>query len=231
MQKQKIDVVFFDCDSTLVKVEGLDEMAKMAGCYDKIKDLTKKSMDGDLPYEEILRKKFEMIRPSIPMLLKLGEIYKKSLVEDAKEVVEILHELGKEVYIVTGEIKESVAVLASHLKIPESRIIVNEADFDYSGNFTRMRDGPLMRDDGKAEVLKKLDLHRKRSAFVGDGFPDSKAKEVVNFFIGYGGVAYREKVKAVSDEYLVSESLFPLLDILLTRNEIKTYKQPSQTKR
>ncbi len=231
MQKQKIDVVFFDCDSTLVKVEGLDEMAKMAGCYDKIKDLTKKSMDGDLPYEEVLRKKFEIIRPSIAMLRELGEIYKKSLVKDAKEVVKILQEFGKEVYIVTGEIEESVAVLASYLRIPESQIIVNYADFDSYGNFIRVRDGPLMRDNGKAEVLKKLDLRGKRSAFVGDGYPDSRAREVVDLFIGYGGVAYREKVKAVSDEYLVSESLFPLLDILLTRNEIKTYKQPSQTKR
>jgi len=42
------DLIFFDCDSTLSAIEGIDELAKFKGKEQRVGVLTQKAMDGDL---------------------------------------------------------------------------------------------------------------------------------------------------------------------------------------
>jgi hypothetical protein len=45
-------VIFFDCDSTLTTIEGIDELARLKGQYDHIADLTRRAMDGEIKLED-----------------------------------------------------------------------------------------------------------------------------------------------------------------------------------
>ena len=51
----------FDCDSTLSRVEGIDEIAR--GRKD-VADLTKAAMDGAVPLDQVYGKRLELVRPS-----------------------------------------------------------------------------------------------------------------------------------------------------------------------
>ena len=54
--------VVFDCDSTLVAVEGIDELS---GPYrDRITALTDAAMDGSVPLEEVYGRRLEIIQPT-----------------------------------------------------------------------------------------------------------------------------------------------------------------------
>ena len=56
--------VFFDCDSTLTAVEGIDVLAQNAGKGWRIKVLTDAAMNGELDLEQVYGKRLAAIRPT-----------------------------------------------------------------------------------------------------------------------------------------------------------------------
>ena len=46
-------LIFFDCDSTLSAIEGIDELARLRGpdCFARIEQMTRDAMDGKLPID------------------------------------------------------------------------------------------------------------------------------------------------------------------------------------
>ena len=54
-------MVCFDMDSTLVDMEGIDEMARRAGVHREVARITEKAMRGDLDFEESLRQRVAML--------------------------------------------------------------------------------------------------------------------------------------------------------------------------
>ncbi|MBT4147320.1 MAG: haloacid dehalogenase, partial [Gammaproteobacteria bacterium] len=45
------DIIFFDCDSTLSEIEGIDELAERAGCGAEMAALTNAAMNGEVSLE------------------------------------------------------------------------------------------------------------------------------------------------------------------------------------
>jgi len=64
--------VIFDCDMTLVTVEGIDELARLRGQTEYIADLTRQAMDGEIPLEEVYAKRLELLRPTRAELEEVG---------------------------------------------------------------------------------------------------------------------------------------------------------------
>jgi phosphoserine phosphatase len=58
------DLIFFDCDSTLSAIEGVDELARLKGKEWRVGLLTQKAMDGDLDLSDVYGKRLKAIRPS-----------------------------------------------------------------------------------------------------------------------------------------------------------------------
>jgi phosphoserine phosphatase len=210
-QKRKItfdfDSVIFDCDSTLSKIEGIDELGKMVGVLN-ISDLTKLAMNGELSFETVYEKRLDRIKPSRHLLARLGQMYIDTLVEDAIGVIASLHQLKKNVFIVSGGFLPSLLVLGKALGIPPSHIFGNDLLFDNQGNYVSFVGGPLKRNDGKLQIIRQIPG---RKLMVGDSITDLETKECVDQFVGFGGVIRREIVENHSDIYLYSESLAPIL--------------------
>jgi phosphoserine phosphatase len=55
-------MICFDMDSTLVEMEGIDEMARKAGVHREVARITDKAMRGDFDFEESLRQRVAMLR-------------------------------------------------------------------------------------------------------------------------------------------------------------------------
>ena len=145
--------IIFDCDSTLVKIEGLDELAKFKGKKEIVSELTRLSMDGKVKLEEVFAMKMAMIKPSRDDMKLLGKLYIQNLVEDIKEVIIVLKELNKDVLQITGNFYPAIKILCDHLGIEEDSIFSNSIFFNEKGDYIGFDSkSPLSITGGKNET-------------------------------------------------------------------------------
>ena len=214
--------VYFDCDSTLSEIEGIDELARKAApaVRSRIESLTADAMDGRVPLERVYAERLEIVRPSRAALDEVGRTYVERVVPGVREVVEVLARLGKHVGIVSGGLEPAVLCLARALGIPPSNVHAVPLFFDDEGRYAGFdADSPLARAGGKIEVLDRISSEHGPLCFVGDGITDLEAQNVVEAFVGYGGVVRRDAVADGARTYLEEKDLRALLDIVLTPEE------------
>src|SRR5256885_11754473 len=104
--------VFFDVDSTVVTIEGIDVLG---GGNPEIARLTEAAMNGEVPLDEVYARRLEIIRPRRAAVEALAEKYVASLVDGAEEVMTALRERGHVVHLVTAGIQQATVALAGHL--------------------------------------------------------------------------------------------------------------------
>jgi phosphoserine phosphatase len=218
----KFRAVCFDCDSTLSRLEGIDELASRYGRKDEVARLTEAAMNGSLSIDDVYAKRLSIVRPDREAVAWLGERYVQELVPGARETIEALHRLGKPVYVVSGGLLPSVRHLARTLAIPESHVYAVPIQFDANGAYQGFDEGsPLPRADGKAIVCRELAQRHGAIAMVGDGMTDVAARAGGAYVIGFGGVAYRETVAMGADCYIAHTELTATLEPLLSGEERK----------
>jgi phosphoserine phosphatase len=223
------DLIFFDCDSTLSSIEGVDELARLKGKEGRVGLLTQKAMDGDLDLADVYGKRLRAIRPTRGQLAAIEQMYWDTLVPDAREVVAALQYLGKQVFIISGGLAAPVRGFGARLGVPATHVRAVELEFnELSGDWWKYYDqsahtkesylgyqhGPLTVSAGKPDIVRELTGEKwGRRLFIGDGVSDLRTRDTVDLFVGFGGVARREKVESGSDVYVYSQSLAPILPL------------------
>jgi phosphoserine phosphatase len=216
--------VFFDCDSTLTTIEGIDILAESAGKKWRVEVLTQAAMEGDLDLAEVYERRLRAVNPTKSQIKEIHHAYKRNLVEDAQVVIAALKELGQEVYIISGGLLEPVREFGLYLGVPKEHIrAVGVTYNELSGQwwvggdeqYLDFEDGALTVSDGKADIVAEL-LKEKtgRSLLIGDGASDLLAGHSVDLFVGFGGVVSRENVRREAPVFIQSHSLAPLLAIV-----------------
>jgi phosphoserine phosphatase len=201
--------VVFDCDSTLVTVEGIDELARDHA--DEIRALTDAAMDGAVPLEEVYGRRLALLRPSLAAVDGVGRVYAAHLVEDAAATVAALRFLGKTVRIVSGGLRPPVEAVAAELGLAPSDVAAVGIDFDEEGAYAGFdMSSPLARSGGKAGVVAAWRLPRP-ALLVGDGATDLEARPAVDAFAAYTAVVRRPAVAAAADVVLPHPSLAAVL--------------------
>src|SRR5690606_26558335 len=229
MRWSTFDLIFFDCDSTLSAIEGIDELARFKGKEWRVGVLTQKAMDGDLDLRDVYGKRLQAIRPTRGQLKAIEERYWEALVPDAAEVIAALHFLGKEVFVISGGLAEPVRGFGKRLGVPPENIRAVELEYnELSGDWWRYYEprtrhtqtymdyqvGPLTISSGKPTMIQALaDGRPGRRLMVGDGMSDLVTREVVDLFVGFGGVVAREKVRHNAEAFIDSQSLAPVLPL------------------
>lgn len=202
--------VVFDCDSTLVAVEGIDELAR-GRFADAIRALTDAAMQGEVPLEEVYGRRLDIIRPMREQVDEIGRRYVDALVPDAREVVAALLWLGKTVRIVSGGLRPPVEHVARELGLTTNDVAAVAIDFDGEGSYAGFESAsPLTRNGGKPGVIEAWHLPRP-SMLVGDGHTDLEARSVVDTFVAYMGVVWRPRVAEEAVVLLRDLSLAPIL--------------------
>lgn len=206
-------VVFFDVDSTLAAIEGID---RLAGDDPEVRRLTDAAMNGELPVDEVYARRLEHIRPSRQAIEALSRDYLEAIVPGAEEVVGELRARGIGVHLVTGGLEPAVLPLARHLGIRPGAVHAVGMTFDESGAYVDFdRRSPLTRNGGKTRVIRDVRIREKgRAALVGDGITDLEAREAVDLFIGFGGVVTRPAVRDEADHFITERSLLSVLRVL-----------------
>src|SRR5512139_4296797 len=92
-------LLFFECDSTLTTIEGIDELARLKGQYEHIAELTRRAMDGEIKLEEVFAARLDRLRPTRADLRRVAQAYRENTVPEARETIAALRACGCEVYI------------------------------------------------------------------------------------------------------------------------------------
>jgi phosphoserine phosphatase len=215
--------IFFDCDSTLTAVEGIDILADTEEKKREVAALTQAAMDGQLDLEEIYARRLQTINPTHEQIRAIRRFYKQNTVEDAAAVITALQEQGHQVYIISGGLAEPVEEFGIYLGVPRQHIrAVNIHYNQLSGAWWQQNNeaehiltyqkGALTVSDGKAQIVRELlGQQNGRSLLIGDGSSDLLAGTAVDLFVGYGGVVTRPRVLEQAPIFIHSPSLAPLL--------------------
>jgi phosphoserine phosphatase len=194
---------FFDVDSTLVTIEGIDVLADS---NPEIAKLTDAAMNGEIALDEVYARRLEMIRPSKKRVEELGEKYVQSLVDGAKETIATLQDNGIIVHLVTAGSEQAIVPLANALHVNPRNVHAVKLTFDADGNYKDFdRRSFLTRTGGKELVARDIRARSHgKAAFIGDGISDLETKPAVDLFIGFGGVVVRPRVKENADLYVTA---------------------------
>ena len=165
------DLIFFDCDSTLSTIEGIDELARLNGKEARVGLLTNKAMDGELDLADVYGKRLRAIKPTRAQLKAVEERYWQTAVEDAPEVITALHALGKQVFIISGGLIDAVRGFGRRLGVDPARIRAVELEYnelsgrwwDYAEpqaqqtqTYLDYDEGPLTISSGKSAIIAEL---------------------------------------------------------------------------
>jgi phosphoserine phosphatase len=210
----KYRFVFFDVDSTLVTIEGIDVLA---GGNPEIVRLTEAAMNGEIPLVEVYGRRLEIIRPTRAAVEALGQRYIASLVDGAAETITTLQNAGADVHLVTAGIAQAIAPLGEHLGIAPRAVHAVTLQFDDAGNYVDYDRRSLLARTGGKELLVRAILARAKgnSVFIGDGISDLETKPAVTIFVGFGGVQSRPRVKEGAFVFVEEPTLRAVLPYLL----------------
>ncbi|KAL4225885.1 hypothetical protein ACF0H5_013873 [Mactra antiquata] len=190
------DIVCFDVDSTLIKDEGLDELAEFCGVGEQVKQWTRKAMGGSTRFRVALENRLEIIKPSHDQVSKFRESQPIRFSDGLEELVKTLQNKGKEIYLVSGGFRSLIEPAAKLLGIPYENIFANRLQFYYNGDYAGFdTTQPTSDTGGKKLVAEKLKEKNKTVVFIGDGVTDLESWPPADCFIGYGGNIVRESVK------------------------------------
>jgi len=223
--------IFFDCDSTLTTIEGIDSLADSAGKGWRVSVLTRAAMEGDIDLEEVYAKRLRAVKPTRGQINAIRQRYKQNIVADVEKTIRILQSLNHNVFIVSGGLAEPVIDFGVFLGVAPSHIRAVPIEYDQlSGDWWQMLEDTENKDDrlltygndpltvsnGKALIIAELLAKNPgRSLLIGDGISDLLASRTVDLFVGFGGVIRRERVRNEAPIYFESPTMAPLLALAL----------------
>jgi phosphoserine phosphatase len=227
------NLVIFDCDSTLSTIEGIDELARMTGHEYDVAMLTKRAMEGDVPLEAVYGHRLVTTNPTQEQVRKIAELYRQTVIPDAREVIAALQALGTQVFIVSGGLIEPVRDFGVWLGIPREHIFAVNMEYDQlagkwwrywdlpgghnpRANYLAVESNPLTGTRGKNQVVSRIRAnHPGRVLMIGDGGSDLEAASDVDLFVGFGGAEFRQRVADESPVYIHTLKLAPILPLAL----------------
>lgn len=214
--KPRGKLAFFDCDSTLSSIEGIDELGRARGpeVFAMVERLTNQAMNGEVPIGEVFGRRMEIIRPDRATADAVAQLYVDTIVPGTAEVIARLKSDGWTPVILSGGFEPLIRPLAQVLGIDYVEAV--PLHFDAEGNYAAYGTSyPTTRNGGKPEVVRewKQAMLPERVIMMGDGISDLEAKPEVDLFIGFGGVVARKPVQEGADAWITRMSDFANVDL------------------
>ncbi len=198
-------LIFFDCDSTLSSIEGIDELARARSqdVFDNVVSLTNSAMNGEIPLDDVFPRRMEIICPDSRTCEEVARLYIETITPGSRELVARLRQEGWTIVILSGGFAPLIEPLARDLGIEhvEAVPLFLNPDGTYAGYGN---DYPTTRAGGKNEIIRewRSAMRPERVIMIGDGASDLETQPDVDLFVGYGGVVARPRVKAAAGAWI-----------------------------
>jgi len=211
----RFNSIILDVDSTLSDIEGIDWLAAQRGAEIEAwsAGLTERAMQGDIPIEAVYSERMRIVKPTLPEIQQLGEIYIERVATHAAETIAKFRANNVEVVLVSGGLREAILPLSKELGVGPENVHAVSVFFDENGGYAGFDDASLLtRQSGKRTIVGQMDLKGPILA-VGDGMTDCEIKAVVQGFAAFTGFTRREAVIERAD--YVIENFDQLRDLVL----------------
>jgi len=173
--------IIIDYDSTFIKVESLDELARLsktssAKVNNKIKEITNLGMEGKISFSESLQKRIILINSDKDDIEKTVSFLKKNISESFIRNMSFIRKNHNKIFIVSSGFHELIDPIVKEYGIISQNIYAN--NFLYKNNKIIGFDdkNPLSMSKGKVNILKNLKL-KGDTHVIGDGFTDFEIKK------------------------------------------------------
>jgi phosphoserine phosphatase len=183
-------LVVLDMDSTLIRIEVIDELARAAGVGAEVSRITERAMQGEMDYDESLRQRVGLLAGlDVKVLDQIAADL--PLTEGAETMVRVLKRLGYKIAVISGGFSRAAEALKRRLGV----------DYAYSNNLevsggklTGRVVGPIVNGQRKAELLETIaqaeGVLLDQVIAVGDGANDALMLERAGL-----GIAFHAKAK------------------------------------
>jgi len=161
-----------DMDSTIVTTETLDELAAFAGLKERVADITRQSMNGEIDFREALRARVAMLQ-GLPLDALASTWQQTRLTPGAQTLVATMRWFGATTALVSGGFTYFTSRVAALCGFDHHRANVL---LDDGAHLTGAVGDPILDRDAKLATLRQLaagaSLRRQAVLAVGDGAND-----------------------------------------------------------
>lgn len=198
----------FDMDSTLIKQEVIDEIARENGVYEEVALVTKEAMQGNLSFDEALRKRCALLE-GISTECYDAIFQKLELNEGVEFFFDTIQSFSAKVAVLSGGFVPILEKFAQKYKVDEFRANILE---EKSGRLTGQVLGEIVNSEKKAfhlnAIAQKNGIPKSQIVAVGDGAND--AKMILSAGIGIGFHAKEGLKNQITNwvDYFGMETLF-----------------------
>lgn len=197
-----------DMDATMVAEETLDELAAHAGLKDKIAEITKRAMNGELDFKEAVKERVDLLK-GLPLSALSETASKITYTNGGQELLKVLRANGVHCVLVSGgfnyftsKVSETLGFNENHgntLDVAGDALAGTVAEPILDKNFKKQ----CLEDTSKAHKIPLV-----QSIAIGDGANDLPMLETAGLGIGF-------QSKKVLREALPNHLLFNGLDALI----------------
>ena len=204
-------LVVLDMDSTLIRIEVIDELARAAGVGAEVSRITERAMQGEMDYDESLRQRVGLLAGlDVAVLDQLAP--NLPLTDGAETLVRVLKRLGYKIAVISGGFSRAAEALKRRLGV----------DYAYSNNLevqggklTGRVVGPIVNAQRKAELLETIaqaeGVLLDQVIAVGDGANDALMLERAGLGIAFHA---KPKLREAADTSISAAGLDAILYLL-----------------
>jgi len=201
-------LIVFDVDGTLIDMEVIDKLAEAAGVGEKVSEITKKAMNGEIDFKQALRERAMLLKGlNVNVLDAIADSIQ--ITPGAEELIGTLKTLGFKVALVSGGFTYFVERIKEKLNIDyayANKLVIKD------GKLTGEVEKPIIDDQRKGEIIyelaKKENLLMEEIVAIGDGAND-------RFMLQNSGLAIalnsKEILKKVADGVITRENFTGVL--------------------
>lgn len=204
-------LVVLDMDSTLIQIEVIDELARLAGVGEQVADITERAMNGELDFQQALRERVSLLQGLSADALE--QVYRElPFTPGAKNLIRILRKLGFRTAVISGGFDFFTDRLKAELGLDYAYANALEiAD----GKVTGKVSGAIVDGQRKAELLAEIaereGITLSQVIAIGDGANDLPMLDRAGLGIAFNAKA---RVREQADYHINQGSLDSILHLL-----------------
>ena len=213
--------LFIDFDSTFVKIETIDELARLTlqsdpdkdSNIDLISDITNQAMSGEIDFPAALERRLQILSLTLDSIKKITHQISSLVSDSFKANRQTIKEHSDNIWIVSGGFFEVIAPIVSEYGVSESHILANTLVLEGDRVVGCDPSSLLFQDKGKIKVIESIATSKER-VVVGDGHTDLEVylEGAAEHFICYTENVSRQKVLAQSRH--IASSFEQMLEIV-----------------